>query len=342
MFGARAKPTADLAVDLGTWATRIVSRTGGLVLEAPTVVATAPRPRGREVVAVGEEAAKMIGRAPPGTEVVRPVRGGVIADFEATERLLRTFLGQLPRGFRRPSLLVLVPTGTSEVERRAMQESARSAGAGEVFLASKVIAAALGAELPVSDPIGSMIVDVGSGRTEVAVTSLGGAVVRRSLQVAGDSLDDAVQTWLRRSHSLLVGETTAQRLKHHVGTLTPEVDGHLSMRIRGRHLGTGRPTEIDLTAKDLAAPLLEAVSRVRALLKEALQEVPPELSADIIDRGVLLCGGSSHLRGLATLLAEDCGLPVLQAERPELCAALGAAKILAQPELFERVVSTGT
>ena len=341
MFGTRAKVTADLAVDLGTWATRFVSRTGGLVLEAPTVIATAARARGREVVAVGEEAARMIGRTPPGTEVVRPVRGGVIADFEATERLLRSFLGQISRGFRRPSLLVLVPSGTSEVERRAMLESARAAGAGDVSLAPKAIAAALGADLPVSDPVGSMIVDVGGGRTEVAVTSLGGAVVRRSLQVAGDSLDDAIQAWLRRSQELLVGETTPQRLKHHVGTLTPELDGHLTMRIRGRHLGTGRPIEIDVHAAQIAPVLLDAVARIRSVVKEALADVPPELSADIIDRGILLCGGSSHLRGLPVLLAEDSGLPVLQAERPELCAALGAAKLLAQPELFERVVAAG-
>ena len=220
-----------------------------------------------------------------------------------------------------------------------MQETARSAGAGEVFLAPSVLAAALGADLPVSDPVGSMIVDVGGGRTEAAVTSLGGIVVRRSLQVAGDSLDDAIQAWLRRTHELLVGETTAQRLKHHVGTLTPDIDGHLTMRIRGRHLGTGRPTEIDVHAKDLAVPLVDAATRIRGVVKELLQEVPPELSSDIIDRGILLCGGTSHLRGLAMLLAEDSALPVLQAENPEHCVALGAQKLLEQPELFERVVA---
>ncbi len=340
MFGSRAKPSADLAVDLGTWATRIVSRTGGLVLEAPTVLATAARPRGREIVAVGEEAKRMMGRAPPGTDVIRPVRGGVIADFEATERLLKVFLGQLARGLRRPRLLVCIPSGTSEVERRAVQESARAAGAGEVFLAPKAIAAALGAELPVSDPVGSMIVDVGAGRTEAAITSLGGLVVRKSLQVAGDSLDDAIQAWLRRNHELLIGEATASRLKHHVGSLTPETDGHLAMRIRGRHLGTGRPTEVDITAQALSEPITEAVRRIRDVVKEALREAPPELSADIIDRGILLCGGTSHLRGLATLLSEDSGLPVLQAENPEHCVALGAGHLLEDADLFERVVAS--
>jgi len=339
MFGSRAKPSADLAVDLGSWSTRIVSRTGGLVLEAPTVLATAARPRGREVVAVGEDARRMMGRAPPGTEVIRPVRGGVIADFEATERLLKAFLGQLARGIRKPRLLVCIPTGTSEVERRAVQESARAAGAGEVFLAPTVVAAALGAELPVSDPVGSMIVDCGSGRTDAAITSLGGLVVRKSLQVAGDSLDDAIQAWLRRSHELLIGETTATRLKHHVGTITPEVDGHLTMRIRGRHMGSGRPTEIDVGAPALAQPLQEAVGRIRAVVQETLREAPPELSADIIDRGILLCGGTSHLRGLATVLSEDSGLPVLQAEAPEHCVALGAGHLLADADLFERVVA---
>lgn len=338
MFGQRAKPSADLAVDLGTWATRIVSRTGGLVLEAPSVVATAPRARGREVVAVGEEAARMIGRAPPGTSVVRPIRGGVIADFEATEQMLRAFLGKLSRGLRRPKLLVCIPSATSEVERRAAQESARAAGAGEVLLVSTAIAAALGAELPVSEPVGSMIVDIGAGRTEAAITSLGGLVVRKSVQLAGDSLDDAVQGWLRRSHELLVGETTAQRLKHHVGTLTPSVDGHLSMRIRGRHLATSRPTEIDITAKALSEPLTEGTQRIRNVVRDCLREAPPELAADIVDRGVLLCGGTSHLRGMATLLAEDCELPVLQAEHPEHCVVHGARRLLDDAGLFERVV----
>lgn len=342
MFGGRGKPSADLAVDLGTWATRIVSRTGGLVLEAPSVIATAPRARGREVVAVGEEAAKMIGRAPPGTSVVRPIRGGVIADFEATEQLLRALLGKLGRGLRRPKLLICIPSATSEVERRAAQESARAAGAGEVALAPTAICAALGAGLPVSDPVGSMIVDTGAGRTEAAITSLGGTVVGKSLQLAGDSLDDAVQAWLRRSHQLLVGETTAQRLKHHVGSLTPEIDGHLSMRIRGRHMATSRPTELDITARALSEPLLEAAVRIRNVVRECLRDAPPELSADIIDRGILLCGGSSHLRGLATLLAEDCGLPVLQAEAPEHCVALGAQRLLDDASLFERVVRAGT
>jgi rod shape-determining protein MreB and related proteins len=341
VFGGRGKVTADLAVDLGTWATRIVSRTGGLVLEAPSVIATSQRARGREVVAVGEEAAKMIGRAPPGTSVVRPIRGGVIADFEATEQMLRAFLGTLSRGMRRPRLLICMPRGTSEVERRAALESARAAGAGEVFLAPTEIAAALGAELPVSEPIGSMIVDSGAGRTEAAILSLGGLVVGKSLKLAGDSLDDAVQGWLRRQHELLVGETTVQRLKHHIGTLTPELDAHLSMRIRGRHIGTSRPTEVDIHARGLSEPLIEAAAKIRNVVRECLREAPPELSADIVDRGILLCGGTSHLRGLATLLAEDCGLPVMQAERPEHCVALGAQRLLSDSELFERVVHAG-
>jgi rod shape-determining protein MreB len=208
-----------------------------------------------------------------------------------------------------------------------------------VFLAPKAIAAALGAELPVSDPVGSMIVDVGAGRTEAAITSLGGLVVRKSLQVAGDSLDDAIGSWLRKEHELLVGEATASRLKHHVGSLVPETDAHLQMRIRGRHLGSGRPTEVDVTAKALSVPLNDAVKRIRDVVRDALREAPPELSADIIDRGILLCGGTSHLRGLATVLSEDSGLPVLQAEAPEHCVALGAGRLLDDADLFERVVA---
>jgi rod shape-determining protein MreB and related proteins len=329
------RPAADLGVDLGTASTRVVARGRGVVLDVPSVVATAPRARGREVVAIGEEARKMIGRVPEGTKVSRPVRGGVVADFEATEQLVRALLKQAGgSGLRKPRLLVAIPSGTTEVERRAVQDSAHAAGAGQVWLVPAPLAAAIGADLPVQDAVGSMIVDVGAGRTHVAVVSLGGLVVCRSQQVAGDHLDDAIALWLRTEHALVVGERTAETLKIRVGSVTPEIHHDLQMRVRGRDLPTGRPRELDVASHDVASAIGGAIERVRELVLEALQETPPELAADIVDRGVLLCGGTSHLRGLDARLRDDTGLPVLQAEQPTGCVARGLARMLDEDEAY--------
>jgi len=280
----------------------------------------------------------MIGRAPPGTEVVRPVRGGVVADFEATEQLLRALLKQAGVGFlRRPRMVVCVPSGTSEAERRAVQESARAAGAGRVSLVTSPIAAALGAGLPVMEAVASMIVDVGGGCTHVAVTSLGGMVVQNSVAVAGDALDAAIAGWLRRAHSLVIGERTAENLKVRVGSLTPDVHSDLRMRIRGRDTETGRPGEVELTSADLAMALVEPIGEIREAVMAVLRNAPPEVSADIMDRGLLLCGGSSHLRGLDSELREATGLPVLQAEHPDECVARGAGMLLEDALLLDRV-----
>jgi rod shape-determining protein MreB and related proteins len=336
-----SRVTADLGLDLGTACTRIVARGRGILLDVPTVVATAARARGREVVAIGDEAKRMIGRTPEGTHVVRPVRGGVVADFEATEQLLRALLKQVGvSGLRRPRMLVAIPSGTTEAERRAVQESARAAGAGQVLLVAAPLAAAVGADLPVSDPVGSMIVDVGGGRTHVAVLSLGGLVVRRSIQVAGDDLDDAIGVWLRETHGVLIGERTAETLKVRVGSVTPELHPELRMRVRGRDLATGRPRELDVSAADVAQATLTPVDQVRAVVLEALKDTPPELSADIVDRGVLICGGTSGLRGLDARLREDTGLAVLQAERPTHCVALGTERLLDDADLLERVAAS--
>lgn len=335
-----SRVAADLGVDLGTANTRIVARGRGIVLDVPTVIATAARAKGREVVAVGDDAKKMIGRTPEGTRVVRPVRGGLVADFESTEQLLRALLKQAgSSGLRKPRLLVCVPSGTTEAERRAVQESARAAGAGQVLLVAAPLAAAIGADLPVSDPVGSMIVDVGGGRTHVAVLSLGGMVVLRSLQVAGDDLDDAIMSWLKTTHGLLVGERTAETLKVRVGSVTPDMHAELRMRIRGRDLATGRPREVDVSAHDVALAIADPIARVRGVVLEALRETPPELSADIVERGVLLCGGTSHLRGLDVRLREDTGLPVLQAEHATHCVARGAEALLDDAEFLERVAA---
>ena len=332
--------TADLAVDLGTSFTRIADRTGRVLVEAPTAVASQTGSRGRQGVAVGAEAKKMIGRTPADIEVIRPVRGGVIADFEATEHLLRGLLQEIGgRTLRRPRLLLCIPSSTTEVERRAVQESARAAGSRDVSLVAHTMAGAIGAELPVTSPVGSMLIDTGGGQTEVAVLSLGGVVVRRNVAVAGDDLDDAIIDWLRRSHQVLIGERTAQNLKHHIGGAS-NVEAH-QMRIRGRALGGGTPGEVEITTANIAEAVADVVKRIRAVVKDTLQETSPELCADILDRGMMLCGGTSHLRGLAGLLRDDTGLPVLQPEYPSQCVVRGAGTLLADPALFERVVVAG-
>ena len=336
----RSRVAADLAVDLGSSNTRIVVRGRGVVLDVPTVVATAERSGGRELVAVGEDAHKMIGRAPAGTHVIRPVRGGIVADFEATERLLSALFQRIgSSSLRRPRVLVCVPSGATEVERRAIQESVRAAGAGPVLLVASTIAAAIGAELPVRDPVGSMIVDIGGGRTHVAVVSLGGIVVHGTLSSGGGDLDEAIMTWLRDNKGLIIGERTSENLKVRVGSTTPELHRDLRMRIRGRDHDSGRPRELEVTAADLAAAVADTVGQIRRVVLETLGKTPPELSADIIDRGVLTCGGTSRLRGLDTQLREDTGLPVLQAEDPERCVVRGAELLLRDVALLERVAA---
>lgn len=332
----RSRIAADLALDLGSAHTRIVMRGRGVVLDVPTVVATSTRAGSRELVAIGQEAADMMGRAPADTQVARPVRGGVVADFEATERLVRALLEQVgATGLRRPRVLMCVPSGTSDVERRAVQESARAAGAGVVLLVASPIAAALGAELPIRDPVASMIVDIGAGRTHVAILSLGGIVVRGSVPVAGDALDAAIVEWIRVERGLAIGERAAETLKLRVASLMP--DPRLTMRIRGRDESTGRPREEEVVAEDLADAMDPTIQRIRRLVLDTLSQTPPELAADIVDRGLLMCGGTGQLRGLDAILREDTGLPVLRVTEPTRCVARGAERLLDDVELLERV-----
>ncbi len=328
----------DIAVDLGTSHTRIWVRGSGVVVDEPTVVATHRGARGREVVAVGAEAREMIGRTPAGTEVVRPVRGGVVADFEATEQLLTVLLRRaLGRTMRRPRIVVCVPSTTTEVERRAVQESARSAGAREVALLPTAMCAAAGAGLPIKEPVGSVIVDVGGGRTEVAVVSLGGMVVYRSARVAGDAMDDAITAWLRAEHDVDVGTSTAEGIKITVGGAMDLEGPVLRTIVRGRDLQGGGPRELGLTSTEVVKALAVPVAAVRDALLEVLAETPPELSADLVDRGVLVCGGAARLRGLSAVLRDASGLAVLEAEQPETAVARGAGELMEDQELFDRV-----
>ena len=330
---------ADLAIDLGTSYTRVVGRGKGIVVEEPTVVATNAGPRGFEVVAVGAEAKEMLGRTPTGIQVVRPVRGGVVADFDATERLLRYLLKNAGgRGLLKPRILVCIPSGTTEVERRAVQESARAAGGREVYLANTSLTAAIGAQLPIHEAVGSMIIDIGGGRTEVAVISLGGLVVGRSVRIGGDAFDEAISHWLRQKHSLLIGERTAEAIKLEIGWAGAGAPEQI-MRIRGRDLGAGVPREVEISATEISQAVAEPLARVRQLVLDALQETPPELASDIVDRGVILTGGGSLPRGLDRALRDATGLPVLAAEKPTHCVALGAGRLLEDSLLFGRIAA---
>jgi rod shape-determining protein MreB len=332
------RSTAEVAIDLGTSNTRIVVRGRGIVVDEPSVVATQRGVRGREVVAVGGEAKRMLGRTPAGTSVLRPIRNGVVDDFEASEQLLSHLLKRVTtRTLRRPRLLVCMHSDTSEVERRAVQESARAAGGREVVLVASGLVAALGADLPVTDAVGSMIVDVGGGRTEAAVVSLGGIVVRRSIPVAGDQMDAAIQNWATSVHNLQIGERTAEKLKLRVGCAMEPARG-ATMRIRGRDLGSGNPRELDVTSSDLAEALSGPVQAIQEVVRAVLSEVPPELAADIVERGILLCGGGGKLLGLDHALRGSTGLPVLHTEEPMSCVARGAAVLLDDPPLLARVI----
>lgn len=330
-------PPVDVAIDLGTANLRIAVRGRGIVFDQPAAVATRRGVRGDDTVAVGEAAHKMWGRTPPGTEVVRPVRQGVIADFAQAEILLRHALKEAKAGgLLRPRALVAVPGSLQDVDRRAIQEVARQAGARDVVLLSAGLAAAVGADLPVLDPVGSMVVDVGAGRTEVVVVSLGGAVVRRSLPTAGDDMDRAVADHLARTHDLEIAGRTAEALKTRIGCATPPNHGG-RMRVRGRDTGSGAPRELDVTTDDLVAALAPVVVTLRQAVVDALADTPPELAADIVDRGILLSGGASALRGLDRVLRGVTELPVLALEHPGRAVITGAARVLDDLALFERL-----
>jgi rod shape-determining protein MreB len=329
---------SDLAIDLGSAAARAVVRGRSDVYTVPSAVAIAVAARGREVVAVGEEARKMLGKTPAGTEVVRPVRGGVVADFEATEAVIRKLLEVAgARTLLRPRVLVCVPSSHTEVERRAVQESVRAAGGRDVLLVTSSMAAAIGAGLPVDRPIGNLVVDLGAGRIEAMVSSLGGVVLARDALAGGDAMDAAIGRYLQEEHRLLVGERTCEVVKERVGCATP-IDPPLTTRIRGRDLDQGTPREVDLLSDEMATALADIVGRIRDVVLGVLADTPPELASDIIDRGVLLCGGVARLRGLDAVLRDATGLPVLVADHPEECVARGALKILEDSALFDRVV----
>lgn len=335
--------SADMAIDLGTANTLVYVKGRGIVLNEPSVVATASVKGRKQVLAVGDEAKMMLGRTPGNIEAIRPLRDGVIADFEIAEEMIKHFIRKVHnrRGFSAPQVIVCVPSGSTAVERRAIQESAESAGARRVFLIEEPMAAAIGAGLPVTEPTGSMVVDIGGGTTEVAVLSLGGIVYSRSVRVGGDMMDEAIIAYIRRNHNLLVGEGSAERIKKEIGSacVPPDGDGGL-MEIKGRDLMNGVPKELVISERQIAESLAEPVSAIIEAVKVALEHTAPELAADIVDKGIVMTGGGALLGNIDLVLRHATGLPVTLAEEPLSCVALGTGRCLEEMKTLKNVLTT--
>jgi len=329
----------DLAIDLGTANTLIYVKGQGIVCNESSVVAVQKDPRGgKRVLAVGLEAKRMLGRTPGNIVAIRPVKDGVIADFETTEAMLRYFIHKVHnrRTLVRPRIVICVPNGITEVEKRAVKESAESAGAREVYLIEEPMAAAIGAGLPVTEPVGNMIVDIGGGTTEVAVISLAGVVFSRSIRVGGDKMDEAIIQYIKRKYNLLIGERTAELIKITIGSAYPGDEIH-TMEIKGRDLVAGVPKTVELSDEEIRDPLLESINQIVEAVRMALERTPPELAADIVDKGIVLAGGGALLRNLDILLREETGLPVVVAEDPLTTVVMGAGKALDEISLLREV-----
>jgi len=336
--------SADMAIDLGTANTLVYVKGRGIVLNEPSVVAIADIRGRKQVLAVGEEAKMMLGRTPGNIAAIRPLRDGVIADFEVAEEMIKHFIRKVHnrRSFASPLIIVCVPSGSTAVERRAIQESAESAGARKVLLIEEPMAAAIGAGLPVTEPTGSMIVDIGGGTTEVAVISLGGIVYARSVRVGGDKLDEAIISYIRRHFNLLIGESTSERIKLEIGAAAyPDYgeEGPVT-EVKGRDLMNGVPREVVVSQRQLAEAIAEPVSQIVEAVKVALENTPPELAADIVDKGIVLTGGGALLRRLDEVLREATGLPVSVAEDPLACVALGTGRALDEMKRLRHVLSS--
>jgi rod shape-determining protein MreB len=335
--------SADMAIDLGTANTLVYVKGRGIVLNEPSVVAITTHKGRRQVLAVGDEAKMMLGRTPGNIEAIRPLRDGVIADFEIAEDMIKHFIRKVHnrRSFASPQVIICVPSGSTAVERRAIQESAESAGARRVFLIEEPMAAAIGAGLPVTEPTGSMVVDIGGGTTEVAVLSLGGIVYSRSVRVGGDKMDEAIIAYIRRNHNLLIGESSAERIKKEIGSACIPADGEGSqMEIKGRDLMNGVPKEILISERQIAESLAEPVSAIIEAVKVALEHTAPELAADIVDKGIVLTGGGALLGNIDLVLRHATGLPVTIADEPLSCVALGTGRCLEEMKMLRNVLTS--
>tara|TARA_B100002052_G_scaffold280664_1_gene288995 strand:+ start:102 stop:1136 length:1035 start_codon:yes stop_codon:yes gene_type:complete len=329
----------DMAIDLGTANTLVVLKTKGVVLNEPSVVAVADNKGKKTVLAVGDEAKTMLGRTPGNIQAIRPLRDGVIADFIVTEEMIKHFIKKVHKGstFANPRILICVPTGSTPVERKAIQDSALAAGARKVQLIEEPIAAAIGAGLPISEATGSMVIDIGGGTTEIAVMSLGGVVYSRSLRIAGDAMDVALQNYMREEYNLLIGDSTAEKIKKEVGTAIPTNNNKYP--VKGRDIRSGTPKEINVTEEDTAAALNPILKEMIGGIKMALENTPPELSADLVDMGLTLTGGGALLKNIDRRFSKETGLPVHIAEDPLACVAIGTGKALDQEETFSSMLT---
>jgi len=326
----------DLAVDLGTANTVVFVKGKGIVLREPSVVAI--HNESKEVLAVGSEAKQMLGRTPGNIVAIRPMRDGVIANFEVTEAMIKYFIRKVHnrKTLVRPRVVIGVPSGITQVEKRAVRDSVASAGAREVYLMEEPMAAAIGVGLPIASPTGNMIVDIGGGTTEVAVISLSGIVYSRSVRVAGDEMDEAIINYIKRKYNLLIGERTSEEIKIKIGSAYP-MEEKQEMEIKGRDLVAGIPKVLIINDEEIREALAEPVSTIVETVKIALERTPPELAADIVDRGIVMAGGCSMLKGLDLLLREETGLPIILAEDPLSAVALGTGKALDELELLKKV-----
>ncbi|MFA5624104.1 MAG: rod shape-determining protein [Bradymonadales bacterium] len=332
--------SSDLAIDLGTANTLIYAKNRGIVVSEPSVVAVQKTGNVDRVLAVGSEAKDMLGRTPGGIVAIRPMKEGVISDFMTTEAMLRYFILKAHdrKTLVHPRIIICVPYGITEVEKRAVRESAESAGAREVYLIEEPMAAAIGAGLPITQPSGNMIVDIGGGTTEIAVISLAGIVHSNSVRVGGDKMDDAIKTHMKNKYNLLIGERTAELIKCKIGMAYPS-DEVLTMPVKGRDLVAGLPKTIEVNSDEIRDALSVPISQIMQGVRSALEETPPELSADIMGKGIVLAGGGALLKNLDILLREETGLPVLLADEPLTCVVIGAGQALDQIELLKNVAS---
>jgi rod shape-determining protein MreB len=329
----------DLAIDLGTANTLVYLKGKGIVLREPSVVAVKKDGRGiNKVLAVGNEAKKMLGKTPINITAIRPMRDGVIADFEITEAMLRYFIQRVHnrRTLVRPRVIVSVPSGITQVEKRAVRESAESAGAREVYLIEEPMAAAIGAGLPITDPAANIVVDIGGGTTEVAVISLAGIVYSKSVRVAGDKMDEAIVQHIKRRYNLLIGEYTAESIKMQIGNVMPDPP-YEEMEIKGRDFVTGIPKTVTIDANEIRLAITEQVAAIVEAVKIALEQTPPELAADIVDRGVVLTGGGALLKNLNKLLEKETGLPIIIADDPLSSVVLGSGKALDNIDILKEI-----
>lgn len=338
MFNILSYFSNDLAIDLGTASTLIYVKGKGIVCNEPSVVAVRRDSRGKKILAVGTEAKAMLGRTPGNISAIRPLKDGVIADFEVTEDMLKYFIKKVHnRSFMvRPRIIVCVPSGITQVEKRAVRESAQSAGANEVYLIEEPMAAAIGAGLPITEPSGNMIVDIGGGTTEIAVISLAGIVQSRSIRVGGDKLDEAIVQYIKRKYNMAIGSGVAEQIKMNLGIALLDGERRV-MEIKGSNLVTGIPTTMEIGDEEIGESINDTINTIVDAIKHVLETTPPELAADLVDKGIVLAGGGALLKNLDVILREETKLPVTIADDPLTCVALGAGRVLDEMKLLKEV-----